>query len=108
MNYTLLGKRIKEKRTAYSLTQEQLAEKVGISTNFLACIEIGKKHGSFETYVKIANILDVTIDSLIYEPKEENTKLEKQLIEVFNKAEKYEKNLIINIAKTVIDTDKHY
>ena len=39
MDYTRLGKRIKEERLRLNLTQEKLSEKVGISTAYLGQIE---------------------------------------------------------------------
>lgn len=64
MDYYLMGKRIREERAKLGLTQEKLAEKAGISTNFLACIEGGIRRGSFETYVKLVNVLGTTLDNI--------------------------------------------
>lgn len=64
MDYHTIGANIKTERKKQHMTQEQLAEKAGISTNFLACIETGIKKGSFETYVNLANALHVTLDTL--------------------------------------------
>jgi ribosome-binding protein aMBF1 (putative translation factor) len=41
-----LGTNIKRYRTRYCWSQEELAEKLNISTNFLCSIEIGKKQPS--------------------------------------------------------------
>ena len=62
MDYYLIGSRIKELRLSLGMTQEQLAESADISTNFLACIEIGKRKGSFETYSKLVNVLGSSLD----------------------------------------------
>ena len=43
MDYTRLGKRIKEERLRLNLTQEKLSEKVGISTAYLGQIERGER-----------------------------------------------------------------
>lgn len=61
-----LGRRIREERLKKGLTQEQLAEKVDISLNFMSLIENGKNM-SVQTLVNLANALDVSIDYLLNE-----------------------------------------
>lgn len=51
----LVGNNIRRYRLEQSLTQEQLAEKVGISTSFCANLERGKKSMSIKTLRDIAN-----------------------------------------------------
>ena len=58
-NKKLLGKRIKEIRKNNSLTQEKLAELVGIETMSLSAIESGRHFSSMPTLEKIASILKV-------------------------------------------------
>ena len=36
-----IGKRIKEQREALGLTQEQFAEKIGVTTNYISTVERG-------------------------------------------------------------------
>ena len=55
----LLGKRIKELRTARKLTQEQLAELIDIASTSLSKIEIGMYHPTGENLEKIAKALNV-------------------------------------------------
>lgn len=64
MNIDKLGGRIRKERQAKGITQEQLAEKVDISVNFMSLIENGRNM-SVETLVKIANALGVTVDYLL-------------------------------------------
>ena len=59
-----LGKRIREERLKKGLTQEQLAEKVDISLNFMSLIENGKNM-SVQTLINLADALDVSIDYLL-------------------------------------------
>lgn len=47
------------------LTQQQLAEKVGISVPFLSQIEGGKRRASTKVMSALANILRVAVDDLI-------------------------------------------
>ncbi len=67
MNYELLGNQIRKQRKLKKYTLEQLAEILGVSTTFIGQIERAKGIPSLETLVKIANALDVSVDSLLFE-----------------------------------------
>lgn len=60
----LLGARIKELRKRAGLSQDQLAEKVGIEAKYLSRIEVGKRYPSLETLEHIADALQVEMKEL--------------------------------------------
>ena len=47
------------------LTQQQLADKVGISKPYLSQLESGKRRGSMEVLQRIAQTLDVSLEDLV-------------------------------------------
>jgi transcriptional regulator with XRE-family HTH domain len=51
-------------RSERGLTQEQLAERAGISVDFLSLIERGKSSPSFENLDELADALDVPVAEL--------------------------------------------
>lgn len=65
MDYTRLGKRIKEERLRLNLTQEKLSEKEGISTAYLGQIERGERCITLDKLIPLANYLGVTVDFLL-------------------------------------------
>lgn len=65
MNFKKVGIKIKEKRISRSLSQEDLAEKVGVSPVYIGMLERGEKTPSFETFIKIANCLEASADELL-------------------------------------------
>lgn len=65
MNYKDLGLRIRNARRQQHMTQEALAEKVGISASFLGHIERGSRVASLETLVALCNALSVSADHLL-------------------------------------------
>ena len=65
MDYKALGERIKKQRLKLKLTQERLAEKVGISESFLGHIERGDRKLSLETLVGIGKELNISFDYLL-------------------------------------------
>lgn len=65
INYYLLGAVIKEKRKERKMTQEKLAEMVGISHPHMCNIERGYTKVSLQTLVRLANALNTTVDGLL-------------------------------------------
>lgn len=62
--YAKLGKRIKKLRQNANLTQEKLAEKSGISLDYLGKIEVNINKLGLKTLIKVANALDISIKAL--------------------------------------------
>lgn len=60
-----IGKRINNKRKQLRLTQEQLAEKAGLSHQFFSCVEAGKKNMRAENIIKVSNALGVSTDYIL-------------------------------------------
>lgn len=60
----LLGKKIRNLRVKKGLTQEKLAEMIGISQRSLSGIEIGENFLTAETLDKVINSLGIGIDEL--------------------------------------------
>ncbi len=65
MDYAALGKRVRTRRKMMGLTQEALAEKLGISCSFVGHIERGSRKMSMETLIKISDIMGVSCDFLL-------------------------------------------
>ncbi len=65
MDYELLGKRIRRQRQDVGWTQEQLAERINVSTSYVGHIERGSRKASIDTLVDIANAMGVTADYLL-------------------------------------------
>lgn len=47
------------------LRQENLAEKTGLSTNYIGMVERGEKIPSLETFIHIVNALGITADMVM-------------------------------------------
>ena len=58
------GNRVRLLRSDRGLTQEQLAERAGISVDFLSLIERGKNSPSFENLEPLADALGVSVAHL--------------------------------------------
>ena len=60
-----LGKRIKKFRTEQELTQAQVAEKLGVTQQLIATYENGKRRLPVLALLKIAEILQISVDDLL-------------------------------------------
>jgi transcriptional regulator with XRE-family HTH domain len=100
MDYTRLGKRIKEERLRLNLTQEKLSEKVGISTAYLGQIERGERCITLDKLIPLANYLGVTVDFLLtdYIVTDEDNSLN-ILTQLFRGKTVEEKELAVNMLK---------
>ncbi|OGH13918.1 MAG: hypothetical protein A3H50_00040 [Candidatus Levybacteria bacterium RIFCSPLOWO2_02_FULL_37_10] len=59
-----LGKRIQRIRKKLGMTQEDVAEKIGISRAYMGYIEQGRYSASLEVIEKIAKVLKVKMSDL--------------------------------------------
>lgn len=59
-----LGRKIQRIRKEKGLTQEKLAEKVGVSTTWIGYIETGYKRPNLKMIYKIANALGVKVKDI--------------------------------------------
>ena len=65
VDWAKLGKRVRIRRTMLGLTQEELAERIDVSTSFVGHIERGQRKLSVETLYKLCVALDVSADFLL-------------------------------------------
>lgn len=67
MDYYMIGQRIRKYRKAYGLSQEALAEKIGISVPHMSHIETGNTKLSLPVLVAMAEALEVRTDDLLFD-----------------------------------------
>ena len=99
-----IGTRIKAGRVAAGLTQERLAEKVGISSTYLSAIECNVKDPKLATFIKIANAIGASADDLLADVL--NVKQYEQYIEREERIRKLplnEQNKIYRILDVLIE-----
>ena len=62
--YKNLGISIKQKRMEKGLSQQNLADKAGLSLNFIGKVEVAYSKPSMDSIIKIADALEVTVSVL--------------------------------------------
>ncbi|MEG0108231.1 MAG: helix-turn-helix transcriptional regulator [Lachnospiraceae bacterium] len=65
INYLDIGKRIRTARLAKGLSQERLAEHVGVGTTHISHIETGNTIASMKIFIAIVDTLEVSADTLL-------------------------------------------
>ncbi len=65
MDIGMTGKRIKEARERRNITQEELADMINMSATHISVIERGIKVPKLDTFVAIANALEISCDELL-------------------------------------------
>lgn len=99
----LLGLRIKELRKVKALSQEQLAEKIGIDAKHLSRVELGKSFPYPETLEDIAKALEVEIKELFEFEHLDRDSVNIRAIEELLKGVNEEKlKLIFKIIKAIV------
>lgn len=101
LNYYRIGQRIREFRKLNNLSQEQLAERVNISTTHMSHIETGNTKLSLPVFVNIAETLGVTTDELLGS-KNTNTKEDsmKQIDSILHQCSLQEIKILTDIVRS--------
>lgn len=100
----IVGNNIKTIRLSRGMTQEQMAEKLNRSVNFVSLIELGKSGMSIETIIAICNILDISSESLFkglidYKLKEKD----KYITENISALNDRDKKIITDLMQYIMD-----
>jgi transcriptional regulator with XRE-family HTH domain len=99
----LLGRRIRELRKQRRLTQEQLAKRSGVHTQFVGAIERGTANPTLKVLGKIAAALDASLaDLFTWGPESGNPKqIRKMLREAIKRADNQELLLLYRIYRSI-------
>lgn len=104
--YQALGRRIAELRKAQGLTQQQLAERLGVSQQTLAHYEVGRLRVAVAMLPGLAKELAVSVEELVGVPVRKNKrgptpKLQQQL-ERISQLPRAKQRFVIEMLDTVL------
>ena len=110
MDYYTIGQRIRRFRKAYGLSQEQLAEQVGISVTHMSHIETGNTKLSLPVFVDIAAALEVRTDDLLDNPATATTSTSlDEIATVLERCTAQEAKVIADVVRaTKLSMEKHF
>lgn len=103
-----LGRQIALFRKSRGMKQEELAEKVSLSTSYISAIERGVKTPTLENFIAIANVLKVSSDELLKEELEVRDDIQMtQLGAMLEHLDSSEKERILHVVEIMIkDAEK--
>jgi len=108
MNYVKIGEKIRKYRKAKGLSQESLAEKVGISVTHMSHIETGNTKLSLSVCVELSRALEVQVDDILFDFPKEKSKVTFEIDELLASCSSNELKVILEIIKTAkISMDKY-
>ena len=109
MDYYAIGQRIRKIRKAHGLSQEALAEQVGISTTHTSHIETGNTKLSLPVLVNLAVALEVRTDNLLYdESLAERSNAMESIIQILDTCTTQQIKIVEDILRaTKISSDQH-
>lgn len=81
INKSAIGRIIQKLRKDKNLTQEELAEKIDLSTNYLSKVERGLSVLNVETFLKMAKVLDFSLEDFGIKADNRIDDSKKELIE---------------------------
>ncbi len=99
-----MGKRIKTVRQRMGLTQDQLAERVGLSPKYISGIERGVENPTMDNLIRLAKVLKVEpYDLFLFGESEENEKvLRKSIEKMVREADREKLQLYFDVMRKIL------
>lgn len=97
-DYSYMGPLIKNARAAAQMTQEELAERVGVSTRYIMAIENEEKWPALDNWFRIIRALHTSADTIVYPESHTERDENEQLILMIRMLNHRDKE----VAKTMI------
>lgn len=100
LDFKAIGKRIKIARINQNMTQETVADKIGVTPQHVSNIETGNSSVSLTILVAIANLLKVSADELLCDTTLMSKPVfEKEAKELFSDCNEYEIRVLVDVMK---------
>lgn len=97
-----MGLRVAQRRKEIHMTQEDLAEAIGLSLQSISCIELGKKAIRPQNLAKLCIALNVSSDFILF-----GKRTEQQTSDLFSKISALDDDVYTSIQKLVDLLSKH-
>ncbi|MGI5966255.1 MULTISPECIES: helix-turn-helix domain-containing protein [Anaerotruncus] len=102
VDYSAIGRRMKQKRKQAGMTQDNLAEKLSVSVGYISQMERGVTKISLETLSRIAVALDCDITELISGVSlREDNYLHEEIENACHRLGPHQRQLLLEIADVI-------
>lgn len=103
MDYKSIGRNIRKCREAQGIKRERLAEMTDLSVSYVSAIERGEKLPKLDTFIRIANALQVSSDALLVDVLSVgNTIVASEVSDKLARLSPSEQRRIMNVLNTMI------
>lgn len=103
MDYKSIGRNIRKCREAQGIKRERLAEMTDLSVSYVSAIERGEKLPKLDTFIRIANTLQVSSDALLVDVLSVgNTIVASEVSDKLARLSPSEQRRIMNVLNTMI------
>lgn len=104
IDFDNIGKIICNTRKNKLITKKEMAQKVGVSVNYISKVENGKVNMDLIRFIKMCNYLNVSIyDVLNEENKNKIEYMNKELYEIIMKCDKQRQKLIYLMVTLILE-----
>ena len=97
----LLGLKVKEFRKQCKMTQEQLAEIVGVDNGYISKLEVGQNFPSITTLEKIAEALNVNLFEMFQYTTTKDRDFKEEIIKIYHRLSKEKQFTLYKVAKAM-------
>lgn len=109
MDYTRLGKRIREERLRLHLTQAQLAEDIDISDTYMGAIERGERSLTLDTLIRLVNRLGVTVDYMLSDSvSDADSNIIEQIKQIIDNQPLERKQMAVQVLRSIFSYFDNY
>lgn len=103
IDYPAIGARIRLQRERIGMTQEQFGEACGLSASFIGHIERGSRKLSVESLYRLASVLNVSTDYLLFDRMTQETSLPQEIASLLQGSDKNKRQSFWRITKLLAE-----
>ena len=109
LDYNVIGLRLRRARADKGLTQQELAEKTGLSVAFISRIERGSSHINLKRLSEFCTILNVSEGYILSGVSDKNEKyLYNEFNDILKKCSPEKQKLIYKLSQVIAEEDETY
>ena len=105
LNLTYMGPLLKQARLSAGMTQEELAERVGVTARYIMAIENEGKCPALDVWIRLIRTLKISADTIVYPEQISFTDEDEQLLRMIRMLNSRDKKIIQAAAQEMLDNE---
>ena len=98
------GQTIKDARLAAGMTQDALAEQIGVTTRYIMAIENENKQPRMKVLFKLIRALKISADTIFYPEIQHADKKREQIVHMIQLCDERDLQVVMATVKALLDT----